>query len=895
VIRKFATAQVLDVRYSSNKLSSQELTEGFSKLAKPNEISDDGYLYVTTRAISSRVNKNNDGWPSIELARTDDGYGYKTFEGRPIFVDHNNDNPERTRGVVVSSKLHVEDTEKASAFDPYYATAPDNHKPPTWIELMLEVDAKSFPRLASDIISGRIDSVSMGANIDKSRCSVCDHEAENPTEYCSHVKMKGATFEIESSDGTKSHKKAYEDCYGINFFEISFVFDPADETALVSDMSPEREAALRAVAALEAAGAPIPADLQKQAAGSIFDQEDPGDPRNVVGDPEFAERGEEPAVLQQSEPDRVNAWQLQQFMSLGLSGEEAEAAVKMGIDWHDLGNFLQDHPGASAEQALRILTPLDHVGKEAAFRRDLELMKTAGKDDAAAIQLFQNLKKEGVASRDAIKQVAERFYKGDFGAAQAAISRNAKTAKTAVGPPGKDHHNLDHHRQDVERERQLNHEPQADKMTAPEQVDTMRPEIICKNCGSTVEPDSAGQLICQECGTEVEPEGLDNPDLEMAKDIDLRQDKTEERNPEGEMETELEHDKGETEIPSKSPVKPVAPISSTNTDHVKDEMKFSDVHDVTAGDPAMVRGIVAFMQGEGVEVEDEVELARIVTEASNFKGEPSIYDAAEAIEVYASKTAATQDNSDSRTDVKVNTEKKRPSNSPAAQTASEKILSDQLAPVESKFEVLAETELEDEDTTMANDKTADRETIKREETDGSGVKRTEEITKEYGPMADSADEPVAEGEEAPEDAEAEGEEEAPAEGEEAESAPESDPSAEESDDSAGITDHNLPEEEKVPAMASNEEGKLMAALKLAKLASTVGVISADEELEFAGELESSETLAEIEARTNMLERVKEAGLSKKRTPVVAGRVPSFRSASSFDSAVEDADDEDLFM
>jgi hypothetical protein len=49
-------------------------------------------------------------------------------------------------------------------------------------------------------------------------------------------------------------------------------------------------------------------------------------------------------------------------MSLGLSGEEAEAAVQMGIDWHDLGNFLQDHPGATAAQALRILTPLDHAG-----------------------------------------------------------------------------------------------------------------------------------------------------------------------------------------------------------------------------------------------------------------------------------------------------------------------------------------------------------------------------------------------------------------------------------------------------------------------------------------------------------------------------------------------------
>jgi hypothetical protein len=314
----------------------------------------------------------------------------------------------------------------------------------------------------------------------------------------------------------------------------------------------------------------------------------------------------------------------------------------------------------------------------------------------------------------------------------------------------------------------------------------------------------------------------------------------------------------------------------------------------------MVRGIVAFMQGEGVEVEDEVELARIITEASNFKGEPTIYDAAEAIEVFVSKTAATQDNADSRTDLKVNTDKKRPNTSPAAQSASEKILSDQLAPVESKFEVLAETESEEtsnEDTDMANEKTSDRETIKREETDGSGVKRTEEITKEYGPMVGEGDEPVAEGEETPEDAEAEGEEDAP-EGEEAESAPESeatDPTAEESDDSEGITDHNLPEEEKVPAMASNEEGKLMAALKLAKLASSVGVISTDEELEFAGELEQSESLAEIEARSNMLERVKEAGLSKKRLPVVAGRVPSFRSTSSFESDVDDSDDEAIFI
>lgn len=194
--------------------------------------SEDGYLYVRCRAISSRVNKNNDGWPSAELAKA-----YKTFIGRPIFVDHNNDDPSRARGVIVDSRLHVEDDEKTSSFDPYYASAPENHKPPTWIELLLEVDAKTFPKLANAVRKGHIDAVSMGANIETSVCSVCSHSAKSPLEYCSHVSSKGADFEITADNGEKMIKKAYEDCHDINFFEISFVFDPADPTALISEQS----------------------------------------------------------------------------------------------------------------------------------------------------------------------------------------------------------------------------------------------------------------------------------------------------------------------------------------------------------------------------------------------------------------------------------------------------------------------------------------------------------------------------------------------------------------------------------------------------------------------------------------------------------------------------------
>lgn len=75
----------------------------------------------------------------------------------------------------------------------------------------------------------------MGANIKKSVCSVCSNEATTPDEFCDHIKKKGLTFEITSADGEKVRKKAYEDCIGIDFFEISFVFDPADETALISE------------------------------------------------------------------------------------------------------------------------------------------------------------------------------------------------------------------------------------------------------------------------------------------------------------------------------------------------------------------------------------------------------------------------------------------------------------------------------------------------------------------------------------------------------------------------------------------------------------------------------------------------------------------------------------
>lgn len=257
----FEGTTVLDIKSSEKR----EKTASFQTLADfHNYRTDDGYLYVRLRAISSRVNKNHDGWPSVELAggqekwdkissthqsseggfsieaSKDDKYGFSTFVGKPTFVDHHNSDPKRTRGVIVDAKFNVLDHKTAAEGDDYWGgregSVDSEHMPPTEIELLLEIDAKSFPKLAKAIVNGDLDGFSMGCDVEYSKCSHCGQRATSPDEYCSHIKMKGAEHSFTSSDGKTSSKKSYENCYGINFFELSTVFDPADATALAREV-----------------------------------------------------------------------------------------------------------------------------------------------------------------------------------------------------------------------------------------------------------------------------------------------------------------------------------------------------------------------------------------------------------------------------------------------------------------------------------------------------------------------------------------------------------------------------------------------------------------------------------------------------------------------------------
>jgi hypothetical protein len=192
-----------------------------------------GYLYVRSRMISSRTNDNHDTFPAGEIEK-----GYKTFLGKPVFVNHNNANHRRARGVIVAVALHRDRTREG--------------QPDTWVEGLMEVDAVRFPRLAKAILEGRVNRTSMGVDVDWSTCSACGNKATSPAEYCKHLPaMKGRKIrQRNKKTGKVEERLIHEICAGLSFFENSLlVEDPADPTAFLigkpDTRGMEKAAALR--------------------------------------------------------------------------------------------------------------------------------------------------------------------------------------------------------------------------------------------------------------------------------------------------------------------------------------------------------------------------------------------------------------------------------------------------------------------------------------------------------------------------------------------------------------------------------------------------------------------------------------------------------------------------
>lgn len=218
----------------------------------------DGYLYVTCRAIASRVNDNSDGFVSSELEAHHD-----TFTGCPHFIEHDNANWRKARGVVVAEKFHSNEApkelldsqsnrfESEQKYNPIIWT-PEEHRElyathneelavdlrrDDWVELLIEVDAQRFPVYAQALLEKKISTFSMGCDVAYSRCSVggCDNVATMPSEYCTHIATKKGQWLSATAGAPKIW--VYEDNRDISFFEISAVRSPADASATLIELN----------------------------------------------------------------------------------------------------------------------------------------------------------------------------------------------------------------------------------------------------------------------------------------------------------------------------------------------------------------------------------------------------------------------------------------------------------------------------------------------------------------------------------------------------------------------------------------------------------------------------------------------------------------------------------
>ncbi len=164
----------------------------------------EGMLYVRVHAVQVGENSNGDYFSEPELKKS-----YKTFIGKGNYVNHQSNDVEKKRGKIIKAR-YIDDGNKK------------------FVECIIEVDAGAYPKLASGIRNGYIDSVSMGCVVQKSVCSICKNEAHTTSEYCDHIKNhKGSSY---------MGQKVYEINNDVTFDELSWVSVPADSDAKVLEI-----------------------------------------------------------------------------------------------------------------------------------------------------------------------------------------------------------------------------------------------------------------------------------------------------------------------------------------------------------------------------------------------------------------------------------------------------------------------------------------------------------------------------------------------------------------------------------------------------------------------------------------------------------------------------------
>ena len=230
------------------------------------------FVYARFKAIGCLCvdgpNANADGFPYDQFLDSRAGYGYQSFIGKHAFVEHGSDNINNAIGNLHSAYLNRFNTSKYSnkewqllnGTERHYVLANRNPHEDGSVEVLMAIDRQLSPKIARMLETESPVGCSMGTNIDYSECTICGNRAYVEENYCPHIKfskgqnvlvpagqiselIKKGTIKTEwlpfilyraqdlkavASDVRRMvYAKAFEVNYGLSFFELSVVANPA--------------------------------------------------------------------------------------------------------------------------------------------------------------------------------------------------------------------------------------------------------------------------------------------------------------------------------------------------------------------------------------------------------------------------------------------------------------------------------------------------------------------------------------------------------------------------------------------------------------------------------------------------------------------------------------------
>jgi len=180
------------------------------------------YIIVNTLICPSDIpNRNGIAFPASELGRflppPMNRMVYKAWAGCPVHLEHDNEDHEKAYGVILDAALM-----KIQGFG-------DGK---LWKVMgLLAIDKNKYPDIAQQVLTGKINTYSMGALVESFTCGYCGAECDSRF-TCGHISSTKNVNWKKYRDFDGSTHLAFLNAHSISPIECSIVKDPAWAPAL---------------------------------------------------------------------------------------------------------------------------------------------------------------------------------------------------------------------------------------------------------------------------------------------------------------------------------------------------------------------------------------------------------------------------------------------------------------------------------------------------------------------------------------------------------------------------------------------------------------------------------------------------------------------------------------